>query len=245
MNRIDVHCHFLPDQDDGCEDLGESLECLRTMAAHGYNRVFCTPHCGSSDFTELTCEGVAERVRELQGHVTEAGIPIELRAGGELRLSPHLAEDLPRMGVPTYGHGGKYVLADLWEADWPVWATRGVEWLQKRGLTVIIAHPERMPVMRGNPGFIAELAKLGVLFQGNLGPIAGADSAGIVALAQRFLQDGRYFMVGTDGHRANHMEARLAGLKRVEELVGKEKLEELTVRNPGRLWAVAPPPTTT
>ena len=236
MNRIDVHCHFLPGLDDGCRDLPESLECLRLMAAHGYNRIFCTPHAGTSDFSQLTCEEVAERVRELQGHVATAQLPIELRPGGELRLSPHIPEDLPKFGIPTFGHGGKYVLADLWEADWPAWATRAVEWLQNRGYTVIIAHPERMPVMRGNPGFMTELAKLGVLFQGNLGPIGGADSWPIVTLAQRFLQDGRYFMVGSDGHRTNHMLARLDGLKRIEELVGREKLEELTVRNPGRLW---------
>ena len=236
MNRIDVHCHFLPDLDDGCQNLFESLECLRLMAAHGYNRIFCTPHAGSSEFSELTCEAVAEHVRELQGHLVAAQIPIELRPGGELRLSPHIAEDLPRMGVPTYGHATKYILTDLWESDWPSWATRAVEWLQKRGLTVIIAHPERMPIMRTNPAFIQELAKLGVLFQGNLGPIAGADSPPIVALAQRFLQDGRYFMVGSDGHRPPHMLARLDGLNRINDLVGPEKLEELTVRNPARLW---------
>jgi protein-tyrosine phosphatase len=236
MNRIDVHCHFLPGLDDGCKDLSESLECLQIMAGHGYDRIFCTPHAGSSDFTELTCQQVAERVRELQGHVATAGLPIELRPGGELRLSPHIPQDMPKFGIPTFGHAGKYILVDLWEPDWPAWAAEAIEWLQKQDCTVIVAHPERMPVLRGNPEKIEEIAKLGVLFQGNLGPIGGADSAAIVALAHRFLQDGRYFMVGSDGHRANHMMARLQGLRKIEELVGKDKLEELTEKNPSRLW---------
>jgi protein-tyrosine phosphatase len=240
MNRIDVHCHFLPALDDGCKSLGESLECLRMMAAAGYSRVFCTPHCGSSDFTELTTAEVAERVRALAAQAKAAKIPIELKPGGELRLSPLIAEDLPEenggCGIPTYGHGGRYVLADLWEADWPVWAARAVEWLQKRGLTVIIAHPERMPVLRAKPALIDEIARLGVLFQGNLGPIAGADQTDVVMLARRYLQEGRYFMVGTDGHRPAHLGMRLQGLQVVEELVGKEKLEELTLMNPLRLW---------
>jgi protein-tyrosine phosphatase len=209
------------------------------MVAAGYGRVFCTPHCGSSEFSDLSVGEIAERVRSLQGHVDAAGIGIELRPGGELRLSPHLAEDLPvetgGVGVPTYGHAGKYVLADVWEMTWPAWATQAVEWLQNRGHTVIIAHPERMPSLRERPDRIQELADLGVLFQGNLGPIAGADSADIVALARRYLLDGRYFMVGTDGHRPPHMAQRLAGLKVVEELVGAEKLLELTVTNPGRM----------
>jgi protein-tyrosine phosphatase len=238
MGRIDVHCHFVPGVDDGCANVGESLTCLRMMVEAGYDRVFCTPHCGDTAFSELSPPMVADLVHRLREEVVAAGIPIELRPGGELRLSAHIARDLERVGVPTYGHEGKYVLTDIWTHDWPVWATRAVEWLQKRGLIVILAHPERLPLLRKDPKHITELAKLGLLFQGNLGPLAGAsDSPDIVALAERYLQDGRYFMVGTDGHRPPHMAARLAGLRRVEELVGEAGLRELTERNPGRLWA--------
>src|SRR6185312_10992088 len=60
MNRIDVHCHFIPSLDDGCQSITESLACLRIMVAHGYTRLFCTPHCGASEFTDLTVPEVAE-----------------------------------------------------------------------------------------------------------------------------------------------------------------------------------------
>jgi protein-tyrosine phosphatase len=240
MNRIDVHCHFLPSLDDGCQSLGESLECLRLMAEAGYSRVFCTPHYGAGEFGDMPHAEIAGRVAQLQEQARVAGMGIELRPGGELRLTPHIAENLPEEkggpGVPTYGHRGKYVLTDLWEEKWPAWANRAVQWLQKRGLTVIVAHPERMPALRDRPESIDEIAALGVLFQGNLGPIAGADSPKVVALARRFLTEGRYFMVGTDGHRTSHLPQRLAGLKVVEELVGSAKLHELTVENPSRLW---------
>jgi protein-tyrosine phosphatase len=166
-------------------------------------------------------------------------VPVELRAGGELRLSEGITTDLPDGIVPTYGQAGKYVLADLWEPDWPGWATRAVEWLQGQGYMVIIAHPERMPVLRENPERINELSALGVLFQGNLGPISGGDAADVVALARRYLLEGRYFMVGTDGHRPSHMGVRLAGLRVIEQLAGPEKLEELTVTHPGRVWGDA------
>jgi protein-tyrosine phosphatase len=236
MNRIDVHCHFLPCLDDGCASLEDSLTCLRTMANAGYNRVFCTPHCGQFALKDPCCEKVDELVKTLAGHLQTANIPIELKPGGELRLTPHLAEDLLRLGVPTYGHAGKYVLADSWDEDWPFWATKAVEWLQKRNYTVILAHPERMPVLLENPDKIDELASLGVLFQGNLGPIGGGESPKVNALARRYLLEGRYFMVGTDGHRPAHMAPRINGLKVIEELLGKDKLDELTVRNPARLW---------
>ena len=93
-----------------------------------------------------------------------------------------------------------------------------------------------MPHLRAAPDRINELAALGVLFQGNLGPLGGGDSADIVGLARRYLMENRYFMVGTDSHRPAHMAVRIAGLRIVEQLVGPEKLDELTVTNPSRLW---------
>ena len=236
MTRIDTHCHFIPNLDDGCQNLEDSLTCLRLMADNGYSKIFCTPHCGSIDFTDLTPPEVAERVRTLQGHVDLAGIPIQLKPGGELRLSPHFEKGLPADAIPTFGHQGKYVLVDLWEHDWPAWATAAVEWLQSKGLIVIIAHPERMPVLRQNPEFISQIASLGVLFQGNLGPIGGGDSADIVSLARRYLLENRYFMVGTDGHRPNHMAHRINGLKIIEQLTTSQTLQTLTATHPARLW---------
>jgi protein-tyrosine phosphatase len=236
MNRIDVHCHFIPNLDDGCQSLAESLACLRMMAAAGYSRIFCTPHCGASEFSELTPSEISERVRMLQGHADAAGIPLQLKPGGEVRLSPDLATDLPEGMVPTFDNAGKYVLADTWETDWPDWAAQAVQWLQRQGPMVIIAHPERMQALRDQPERIDELAALGVLFQGNLGPLGGGDAADVVALSRRYLLEGRYFMVGTDGHRLSHLPVRMAGLRVIEDLLGPEKLEELTVTHPARLW---------
>jgi protein-tyrosine phosphatase len=236
MGRIDVHCHFIPNLDDGCQTVAESLACLRVMAAAGYTRIFCTPHCGDVDFPELTPAEIAERVRTLQGFADATGIAVQLKPGGEVRLGPNLAASLPDGMVPTFGNAGKYVLVDTWDPGWPAWATQGVEWLQREGYTVIIAHPERMQYLRDKPERINELAALGVLFQGNLGPLGGGDSEDIVALGRQYLLEGRYFMVGTDGHRPSHMGVRMAGLRVIEELVGTAKLEELTVTNPERLW---------
>jgi protein-tyrosine phosphatase len=236
MNRIDVHNHLIPFTDDGCSSYTESLICLRAMADRGYDRLFCTPHCGTREFSELTPSEIAERLRALQGQVDAAGIRVQLKPGGEVRLSPNLQSELPDGIVPTFGLGGKYVLADTWEPDWPAWATRAIQWIQSQGYTVILAHPERMQWLREDPERIDTLAGLGLLFQGNLGPLGGGDSLEVVELSRRYLRAGRYFMVGTDAHRPNQMPARFHGLKTIEELMGPEKLQELTVTNPQRLW---------
>jgi len=233
MPRLDVHSHFLPAVDDGCRDVGESLICLRQMADAGYTRVFCTPHSGPSG---LTCAQVAAGVAALQKAVDEVKIPITLRPGGELSLTPDVPEYARQDLLPTYGHNTKFVLADIWVDKWPDWATRAVEWLSAHDYTLILAHPERMSAVRTDAGLMDELTRMGVRFQGNLGPLGGSESPQSQALAERFLKEGRYFMLGSDSHRKDGMAVRLAGLKRAEELVDAATLTMLTETNPGQLW---------
>jgi protein-tyrosine phosphatase len=236
MPRVDVHNHFLPGIDDGCRDVKESLACLRVMADNGYDRAFCTPHSGDTEFTDLSTDDVKKAVAELQKKVTAAAIPITLRPGGEIRLSVEMPDHLRSVGIPSFGHSGKYVLVDIWDHNWPTWAVRAIEWLQKQSLTVIMAHPERMPVLRRKPEIINEIAALGLLFQGNLQPVAQKDAPDINALAERFLKDGRYFMLGSDAHRIETLPPRIEGLAMAEKFVGAAAVARLTVENPGKLW---------
>jgi len=234
--RVDTHNHFLPGVDDGCRNLPESFECLRMMVGAGYTRSFCTPHFGSTEFNDLTTADIAARVEEFRKAIALENIPLEIRGGCELRLTADMPEYLTEAGIPTYGLNTKYVLADCWEVDWPLWATRGVEWLQKQGLMVILAHPERMPMLRKQPGALAELKALGVLFQGNLNPLSGVDAPDTGARAEQYLREGLYFMLGSDAHRPETLATRIQGLARAGELVGAAAVEQLTVVNPGKLW---------
>lgn len=236
MGRVDVHNHVLPGLDDGCRTIQESLQNLATMQANGYDRIFCTSHVNTGDLPDNGPSIISDAVCHLQSAANAAGINIALKPGGELRLSPDMPEILAQYGIPTYGGYGKYVLTDVWGAVWEPWATRCVEWLQKKNLQVILAHPERMGAVRKNPEFVKELLAMGLLLQGNLGPIAGGDAPDIVAVAEKNLRDGFYFMVGTDSHRPESMAIRMQGLARVEQLVGKDKLRELTETNPGKIW---------
>ena len=40
----DMHCHLIPRVDDGSKCMEESIECLKTLKAVGYDKVIITPH---------------------------------------------------------------------------------------------------------------------------------------------------------------------------------------------------------
>ena len=236
MNYIDVHNHFLPGMDDGCKNFGESLLCVRAMIAQGYNRFFLTPHTGPTEITNIKPAQTCLAVERFSRQMAEAGVKAEFRPGGELRLSPEMCRWTDMALVPTYGMNTRYVLADLWEPFWPAWGDEAVDWLQHRGFTVVLAHPERMACMLDDPGFIQVLADRGVLFQGNLGPLGGSETELVRQLAQRYLKEDRYFMLGTDGHRPDHIAFRMAGITLAADLVGEAHLRRLMVENPSKLW---------
>ncbi len=236
MSRVDVHNHFLPGIDDGCRTLSESLACLRLMADNGYGRIFCTPHCGASEYGGLTPGVIAAAVENLNKMLREERIAIELRPGGELRLTPELATSINRTDIPTYGQNTRYCLVDIWEDTWPDWADTAVCRLQDSGLKVILAHPERMVSIQKRRDLVDEFTERGLLFQGNLGPLGGSDSALANSLAVELLREDRYFMLGSDGHRPDHMDVRIRGLQRAVALVGYEKAQTLLETNPAKLW---------
>jgi tyrosine-protein phosphatase YwqE len=133
--------------------------------------------------------------------------------------------------------GRKYALIDLWVDKLPDFFAPGIRWLQSLGLTVILAHPERMRAVQDGPKICDYFAKLGILLQGNLGCFSDSPEAYTRRTAERLLAEDRYFMVGSDLHSIDTLPPRMEGLKRLEELAGPEKTRELNYANPMKLMS--------
>ena len=82
MSHADIHFHLLHGVDDGPETLADSVALARAAVADGTRTVVCTPHVRTDFVTEPL--DVVELVRELREALAHAGVPLELRCGGEL-----------------------------------------------------------------------------------------------------------------------------------------------------------------
>jgi protein-tyrosine phosphatase len=232
--RIDVHSHLLPGVDDGCETIEESIACAKAMVAAGYTHSFCTPHV-LPGFTEQTMDLIARWTSALQKQLTQAGVPLTLLPGGEINLWPDLMEALPPERTITYGGSGKYCLVDLWADRLPDSFDPTIKWLQSKGLKVILAHPERMKAVQLQPELADHFADLGLLLQGNLQCFADLPGAATRTIAEKYLSEGRYFLLGSDLHRMKSLPQRLAGLQLAIDRVGAAAVHQVTVENPRQL----------
>ena len=60
---VDLHCHCVPDIDDGARTIDESLEILAALRAIGFARVVTTPHMRPGMF-DTTAESLSEAFAE-------------------------------------------------------------------------------------------------------------------------------------------------------------------------------------
>lgn len=230
MNRIDVHCHLLPGIDDGCPDLNESLECARILVQNGYTHCFCTPHAWPN-LPEVTRAGVLKRVIALQGELDAANISLTLIPGCELSLRSEAVEaqldDLVEHGLDS-----GYLLFDIWTEKLPEWFEPAIRRIQSLGLQPVLAHPERMRAVQDNPQLCEVFADLGVLLQGNLQSFSDAPSTHTRRVAEKYLVENRYFVLGSDTHNVAGLSSRMSGLQNAIDRVGREKIDRLTITQP-------------
>ena len=233
IGRVDVHSHLLPGIDDGCESLDESLACARVLVSEGYTHSFCTPHIWPS-LPLNTVDNIRRRVADLQIAFERAGIPLRLLPGGEINLRDDTMHTAPDELV-SFDMTGRHVLIDLWAEAIPKFFAPNVRWLQSRGATVVLAHPERMRAVQADPSLADYFAEMGILLQGNLQCFGDPPHAETRRVAEQFLREKRYFMLGSDLHNLKSLPIRIAGLYRVIEMVGEEGAWALTSTNPGQL----------
>jgi protein-tyrosine phosphatase len=235
--RIDVHSHLLPAIDDGCETVNQSLICARELVKAGYTHAFCTPHVLPSD-PHITAGSIPRWTSKLQEAMDRAKIPLKLLPGGEMGLHSRFVQT-PDQQVVSYALAGKYALIDMWDDVLPTYFEPSVRFLQSKGLKVILAHPERMDAVQDQPDLVDHFAELGVLLQGNLQCFSDAPEMPTRRLVERYLQEGRYFLLGSDTHRPDTIARRINGLTRATDLVGQDVVARLTMENPKALLPAA------
>jgi protein-tyrosine phosphatase len=238
--RIDVHSHLIPGVDDGCATIEDSIECARQLCDVGYTHCFCTPHIWPT-LPQNTITQITAWTIKLQEHLDRAKVPLQLIPGGENNLRAEL-EKIPADEIVTYAMNRSYVLIDLWAEKLPLFFGRTVRWLQSHGLTVILAHPERMRAVQDDPSIADKFAEMGLLLQGNLQCFSDPPGAHTRRVAEKYLLEGRYFLLGSDTHRPDGLAARIKGLNWAIKLVGDKVVDRLTIENARSLLPMSEAP---
>ncbi|MGH7900572.1 MAG: CpsB/CapC family capsule biosynthesis tyrosine phosphatase, partial [Thermodesulfobacteriota bacterium] len=80
---IDIHCHLLPNVDDGPSSWGESLEMARIASQDGIQTAVTTPHWIKRTKWEPSPDEINLKVEELNRKLKENEIPLTVLPGME------------------------------------------------------------------------------------------------------------------------------------------------------------------
>ncbi len=136
---IDFHSHILPALDDGAVTIDDSIAMARELAAFGFQKVCCTPHC-IKGYYDLTPQKVREATLMLQADLDNADIQLELWPGMEYMLDEFFSEyvnDLQPLGET------RLVLCEAPPKAHPEIVREGLELILEKGFVPLVAHPER------------------------------------------------------------------------------------------------------
>ncbi len=213
---IDLHCHILPELDDGALDRRDSAGMARQAANDGIVKVCATPHIRHDH--DVRIEEVEERVAALNSHLRDEGVPVEVLSGGEVAETAVEAlgeEELARVSLGA----GRWVLLEPAPGPLSDSLERRVAHLAERGHRTLIAHPERH-LSADMFERMARLVESGALIQ------ATADfflrertAAGMAALAERRL----VHVLSSDAHSSHggrplHLSEAFARLRAIPQL---------------------------
>jgi protein-tyrosine phosphatase len=156
---LDLHCHILPGVDDGPVSLAEALSVARLLVADGVTHVTATPHCHR--YIRLLRADILPAVDRLNAELGRASIALTVLPGAEIQVTDVAAyqRDYECSVLCHLGDSPFFTLTEFpWQgALYPADAPALIRWLRERGMTAIIAHPERHDYLRKNPNQLASV----------------------------------------------------------------------------------------
>ncbi len=198
----DIHCHIIPDVDDGSGSMGDSLQMAELAYKSGVTGIIATPHCNLPDlFENYWCSDFTDKIEAVNERLKEKNIPVTVYAGQEISTSgeQNIASLLEKGEFITLNNS-RYPLIEFDFYERENTALKYVEALCAEGYTPIIAHPERYGFTRFNIDSIKKMRSVGALMQLNGGSLTGDFGLNAMRTAKKILQEQLADFVASDAH---------------------------------------------
>ncbi len=137
----DLHCHYVPNVDDGVRSAAAGVQLCRRLREIGYSTVVATPHMRPGMFDNDKPQLTAAFDAFVALAAGEGGLP-ELGLSAEHFLDDTFMEKLGRDQTLPYP-GGHAALIEFPPDRFPLGLDDCLFRMRVRGLRPVIAHPER------------------------------------------------------------------------------------------------------
>lgn len=231
---FDMHTHIIPDIDDGSKDMETSKAMLRIAVENGTTQIIATPHVIEGDWLP-SWELINDGCNNLRQWASELGLNLQIYPGGEIAMNMDILEQIKGPGQYCI-NGGRYLLVELPAAEIPDYADDFFFTLQARGITPILAHPERHPVIARSPQRLADWINKGILTQLNSTSLIGKMGERTMKTAELLVRNHMVYFFGSDAHGIRMRNPNLSkGALKLKNMLGEKKTQQILYDNPQAL----------
>lgn len=222
---IDLHCHLLPDWDDGPESWEEVDLMIAQAAEDGTEAICITPHYlrfsrhgNNPGVLRTKFEEFFERYKDEKR--------IRFFRGAEVFVHPDIIKHVKRENLSL--NGSEYVFVEFPTDQVPAGTKDLFYRMMLAGLTPVISHPERNAVFGSQPELLYDLICRGCLSQVTAMSLTGEFGSFVYKRAELFLKNNLVQFIATDAHDSKKRKPVLSrAVKAAAALIGKEKAQAM------------------
>lgn len=236
MTMIDLHCHILPGVDDGPESQDESLSMARKAVEDGIYAIVATPHTLNGIYINPIKE-VTLRVAALQEALSKNHIKLQIYAGADVHLCPHMLEHIESGDAGTVNNAGKHIILEFPSQIVPPGVKDEIFSLKLNGITPIISHPERNSAIQHDTDILYELIRMGALSQVTAMSITGDFGEMALQCSERLLKHRLVHIIASDAHSSDSRPPILSkAVEAAAEIMGNyEEAEHMVTEVPATI----------
>lgn len=225
---IDIHCHILPDIDDGPKTFDESMAMARMAAADGIAGIVATPHLNEKMYDHVE---ISRRVSWLNHLLRQEKIPLSIMRGADVSV---VFKPTELQGFTV--NDTEYILVEFPHTHLPKNSKDILFDFTANGYKPIITHPERNPSISGNPKLLLDLLGEGIYVQVTAGSLTGEFGKGAQQCAQHLLRAGVVDVIASDAHSSTWRKPQLSsGMKAAAEIVGVDAAQRMVFGTPVKI----------
>lgn len=195
---IDIHCHILPNVDDGSENIEESIKMAKIAESEGITTIVSTSHY-HIDFKYKMGKQLKGELDKLNEILRNQSINVEVILGNEIYYTNDFIDKFDELDFFTINES-KYILIEFSPTNFPKNINDIIYEVKIRGIIPIIAHVERYINVQEDINTIYECIKEGALIQMNASSIIGKNGKIAESTSKKLLDCNMVHFIATDAH---------------------------------------------
>ena len=231
---IDIHCHIVPNVDDGAKNIEDALEMAKIAYSEGIRKIINTSHYHPS-FDYKKGKELSQSINNFNDILKLNNIDIEVFIGNEIYYSEDIIQIIEEKEFYTLNNS-RYLLIEFPPMNFPKNILDIIYEIKIRGYIPILAHVERYKAVHENINLIYDCINEGALIQVNSSSIIGKNGKEIKNISEILLNNNMIHFIATDAHSSTRRRPMvMETYDYISKKYGDKKAKILFIENPSKV----------